>query len=40
MSPLTLHLTGRLWTADGVLKHGLRSAEFDRLFRGIAKGVE
>ena len=39
MSPLTLHLTGRLWTADGVLKNGLRSAEFDRLFRGIAKGV-
>jgi len=31
MSPLTLHFTGRLWTADGVLKNGLRAAEFDRL---------
>jgi len=31
MSPLTLHLTGRLWTADAVLKNGLRATEFDRL---------
>ena len=37
---LTWHLSGRLWTIYGVLKNGLRSAEFDRLFRGIAKGVE
>ena len=37
MSPLTLHFTGRVWTVYGVVKNGLRSAEFDRLFRGIAE---
>lgn len=29
---LTLHLDGRLWTDDAVLKSGLRAAGFDRFF--------
>ena len=29
---LTLHLDGRVWTADGELKAGLRAKGFDRFF--------
>lgn len=31
---LTLHLDGRLWTGDEVLKEGLRRKGFNRLFEG------
>lgn len=29
---LTIHLEGRLWTDDAILKDGLRAAGFDRFF--------
>ena len=29
---LTLHLDGRLWTEDGILRDGLRARGFNRFF--------